>query len=206
MLVPKMTPIEIYKEIIEDGTAVLKTVMTKIHLQTLVMKRTHQFKWVETLHIKSARSNNWTVVINIGMGMKDINFYVKTDDKVGLTAYSVFMMQEIPMLIKYNGHFFKRYRERMGLEEIKPDQVLKKFFKNNIRLTPAYSEMAEDGTMMAMVSLPEGMGLGRFTESCPITVMKTFIAHNTLNKGQREFIKTLNEDESYQETITLIGD
>jgi len=205
MLVPAMTPLEIYKEIVEDGTSVLRTITTKMHIQTLVMKRTNQFKWVETLHLKSQRNNNWSVVINIQPGMKDINFYVKTDDKQGLTAYSVFMMQEIPMLIKYNAHFFKRYRERMELEETKPDQVLKKFFKNNVRLTPAYSEKADDGTMMAVVSLPDGLGLGRFSESSPITEMKTFIAHSTLNKGQRELVKMLNEDESYQEGITMIG-
>jgi hypothetical protein len=205
MLVPAMSPMEIYKEIVEDGVNVMRTVTTKMHIQAHVMKRTNQFKWVETLHIKSARNNHWSVTINITGTVKNVNMYVKTDDKQGLTAYSVLMLQEIPMLIKYNAHFFKRYRERMFLEETKPDQVLKKFFRNNIHITPAYSEKAEDGTIMAAISLPEGMGLGRFSDSSPITEMKTFIAHGTLNKGQRELIQMLNEDESYQDGISFIG-
>ena len=205
MIVPAMTPLEVYKEIVEDGVSVMKTVTTKIHIQTHVMKRTHQFRWVETLHIKSSRQNDWSVVINLNGITKDVNLYVKANDQQGLTAYSVLMLQDVPMLIKYNAHFFKRYRERMLLGETKPDQILKKFFRNNVRITPAYSEKAEDGTMMAVMSLPEGMGLGRFSETSPITEMKTFIAHETLNKGQRELIQMLNEDESYQDGITYIA-
>jgi hypothetical protein len=204
MIVPKMNLLELYTEILEDSVNVMRTVTTKMHIQTHVMKRTHQYSWVETLHIKSQRSNNWSVVININGEVKGLNFYVKAEDKHGLCAYSVLHVEGIPALIKYHSHFFKRYRERMFLEETKPDQVLKRFFKNNIQYTPAYSEKDDKGNMAAVISLPEGMGCGRFSEECPITEMKTFIAHDTLNKGQRELIRELNEDESYQQGLSFI--
>lgn len=93
----------------------------------------------------------------------------------------------------------------MHLEETKLDQSINFFFRNNVHLTPAYSEKGDDGTIIAAVSLQEGMGLGRFSEESPITEIKTFIANETLNKGKRELVQTLNEDESYQEGISYIG-
>jgi hypothetical protein len=58
---------------------------------------------------------------------------------------------------------------------------------------------------MAVISLQEGIGLGRFSENTAITEMKTFIAGHMLNKGQRELWQGLNEDESYSEGISFIG-
>lgn len=202
MIVPAMNAMELYKEITEDGQTVMRMITTKIHMRTHLMKRTHNFKWAETLHIKTTRNNNWSVIINFDMLKRDMNMYVKAEDKQGITAFNFLMVKDVPCLIKYNAHFFKRYRERMLLTETKPDHILKRFFKHNIHITPAYSEKTDDGTMMAVISLPEGMGLGRFSESSPITEMKTFIAHDTLNKNQRDLIQTLREDESYRQHLS----
>lgn len=202
MIVPAMNAMELYKEITEDGHTIMRMMTTKLHMQTHIMKRTNNFRWVETLHIKSARKNDWSVTVNIDKGRRDINFYVKAEEKQGITAYSFLVMEDIPCLIKYNAHFFKRYRERMMLTETKPDQILKRFFKNNIHITPAYSEETDDGTIMATISLPEGMGLGRFSGEAPITEMRTFIAHDTLNKNQRDLIQQLREDEHFREHLS----
>ncbi|MEO5570263.1 MAG: hypothetical protein ABIT08_14205 [Bacteroidia bacterium] len=50
MLVPALYPMEIYKEIVDDAMSIMKTITSKMHIQMHVMKRTHQFRWVETSH------------------------------------------------------------------------------------------------------------------------------------------------------------
>lgn len=92
MIVPAMNAMELYKEITEDGHTIMRMMTTKLHMQTHIMKRTNNFRWVETLHIKSARKNDWSVTVNIDKGRRDINFYVKAEEKQGITAYSFLVM------------------------------------------------------------------------------------------------------------------
>lgn len=204
MIVPAMTCGEIYKELVEDGATTMKAMATKMRIQVHVMKRTNNFKWVETLHFKSPKNNDWSVTIRLSREIQEINLYVKTSDEHGISAYNFFMVNDLPFIVKYHPHFFKRYRERMGLKEVKPDQVIKKFFRNNVVLNPAYSEKDDNGVMMAVIQLPEGIGLGRFSEDAAITEMKTFIAHDMLNKGQRKMWEELNDEESGHEKISFI--
>lgn len=203
MLVPSMTNLEIYAEILADSPSVFKIFTTKMHYETLRMKRTNNFKWVETLHIKSARKNDWSIVINIQNGVSEINYYIKAYNKKGLVAYSVIMIEEIPLVIQFNTHFLTRYNERMQLQLTKPDQILKLFFKKNVCITPACSEMEEQKETMSVISLPEGMGLGRVMTDAPIVEMKTFIAKGMLNKNQRELINMLNEDERFYHVTAM---
>ena len=72
-------------------------------------------------------------------------------------------------------------------------------------MTPACSEKVENEQIMAVISFTEGMGLGRVSDKAPITEMKTFIGKDTLNKGQRDLMQMLDEDEVYQEGISYIG-
>ena len=93
----------------------------------------------------------------------------------------------------------------MHLELTKPDQILKHFFKQNVYVTPAFSQPDEKNKTMALISFPEGMGLGRLLHNAPIIEMKTFIAAETLNKGQQEMVNYLNDDEKFQEGIKQIA-
>lgn len=204
-MVPKMTDLEIYKEVLQDSASVLRTAHTKMHIQMYVMKRTHRTSWVETLHIKSPRHNNWSVVVNLSQSASDVNIYLRSEDELGMTVWGILNTDEMPVLIKYTAHFFKRYRERMELEETKPAQIIKRFFRNNVRITPGYNESEENGLPMAAISMPEGLGLGRLSSEAPITVMKTFIPHERLSSNKRELVKMLNEDEKFQEGLVFIN-
>lgn len=83
------------------------------------------------------------------------NLYLIAEDSFGITAYNFLMLQDIPFLIKYNAHFFKRYRERMGLGGIKPALVVKEFFRYNIQITPAYKDLDQDNRAIAAITLPQ---------------------------------------------------
>lgn len=208
MLVPTMNDLEIYKEISTDIISVLKFGTTKLRFQTMVMKRTNNFRWVETIHFKTERNNHWSIVIHFDKIRKDINYYVTTEGKFGITAYSfIIVEQEMPWLFKYTPHFFKRYRERMELQETNCNQILKRFFKNNVRFTPVYTEANENHTADAAISMSEGIAYGKINLAACTTEVKTFLSHQMLNKGQRDLAHMLiEEEEEYRQGIEFIGD
>lgn len=195
MIVPTMTDHEIYLQMADDAVEVVKLMATKIRHQTFVMKRTNNFRWVETLHITTTRSNKWSVVVNFNGAVHEINYYLTTEGEHGVTAYSFIVMENIPWFFKFTPHFFKRYRERMQIEETKSLQLLKQFFKNNVRFTPSHSVEEESKVQQVAISMPQGMGFGCWKGEAGITEIKTFLSNDMLNKGQRELAEMLAEDE-----------
>lgn len=197
MIVPSMNLEEIFKEVMDDHISILKLFTVKLQIQAAVMKRTHNYRWVETLRIKSKRNNEWRVAINFRPGVQEVAIYVKAYDKSGLVAYSVNVLgDQIPLLVKYTGHFLKRYNERMNLGLTKPEEVLKHFFKNNTNIIPSCSEEEmTDGGRLSFFSFPSGIGLGRFYPEQLTVHIRTFIAGQTLSKNQRDRVKMLQQEE-----------
>ncbi len=195
MLVPTMTDREIYIQMADDAVEMIKLMTTKIRNQALVMKRTNNFRWVETLHITTTRSNRWSVVVNINSEVKEINYYLTTEGEHGVTAYSFIVIQNMPWFFKFTPHFFKRYRERMHIDETKSLQLLKQFFKTNMRFTPSHSDPDENKVQQVTISMPQGMGFGCWKGQDGITEIKTFLPNDMLNKGQRELADFLAEEE-----------
>ncbi len=197
MIVQTMTPDEIFKEIIEDGLDVMRMFNVKAHYMAKQMVRTKNFRWTETIHLKSRRQNNWSMAIDLSAHSKLCAFFMKVEDKSGLTAYSWFLLNELPVVIRFNPHFFKRYRERLQLTEVNPHQIIKRFYKQNSVFIPAFSDQDEKGVMLSAFRMKEGMGLGRTWANTPIVEVKTFLPHQMLNKSQAELADQLLNDESY---------
>lgn len=197
MIVPSMTPEEIFKEILEDGIDVMRMFNVKAHYMAKQMARTKNFRWAETIHVKTRKQNNWSMAIDLSAHSKLCAFFMKVEDKLGLTAYSWFLLNELPVVIRFNPHFFKRYRERMQLTEVNPHQIIKRFYKQNSVFIPAFSDQDEKGVMLSAFRMKEGMGLGRTWANTPIVEVKTFLPHHILNKSQAELADELLNDESY---------
>lgn len=197
MIVPTMSPEEIYREIIEDGMDIMRMFNVKVIYMKQQMIRTKKSRWAETIHLKSRRQNSWSISVDLSSFTKLCAFYLKAEDKNGLVAYSWFFAHELPVVTRFNPHFFKRYRERMQLEEVNPHQIIKQFFKHNPVFTPAYSEQDEKGVMLSAFRMKEGMGMGRTWADTPIVEVKTFLPHRMLNKSQAELANQLLHDEKY---------
>jgi hypothetical protein len=195
MLVPTMTPEEICNEIYLDSIDIMRMFNVKATYTLKEKARTKNFRWVETIHLKSRKQNHWSIAVDFSESAQHCSFYLKAEDKTGLVAYSWFFKEKVPIIIRYNPHFFRRYRERMQLEEVNPHQIMKRFFKQNTAFTGHYSEKHENGTMMTAFRMKEGMGLGRTWADTHVIEVKTFLPHHMLSKSQAELANQLLNDE-----------
>lgn len=195
MLVPSMTWDEIIKEVTSDYIFVLKYMTAKIHGTSLRMKRMNEKCLVETYHIKTERMNEWSVVLNIRPGVCQSNIYLKSFDDSGIVAYKITADNDSFLLVKFSTHFFKRYKERMKLDIVKPEQVVKHFFKNNVDERRCTTNPDENDARVTFFSYPNGLGIGRFDQAKQIVHIKTFIAADTFTNQQKNLVDYMKDEE-----------
>jgi len=82
----------------------------------------------------------------------------------------------------YNGHFFRRYNERMNLNISSPLEVASSYFLINRGFTHSYVEKV-DNRLYAVASVNEGIALGY--EENEIFTWNTFVPRNMLTKSQK---------------------
>ena len=197
-----MTWEEIIAEVNSDYIALLKLMNYKIKNIGFRMQRFGEVRFSETFHMKTEKMNDWTVILNISPFTSEFCFYLKSYDRHGIVAYKISQEGDAFMLVKFNSHFFKRYRERMNLDIVKPEQVLKHFFKNNMDEKHATSDEYSNGAQLAFFSYQAGMGVGRYDSEKNVVHMKTFITKELFNAQQKrmfEFMESENRNEDVLE-------
>ena len=203
MLVPNMTWEEIIAEVNSDYIAMLQLMNYKIRNIGFRMQRLGEVSFTETFHMKSERMNDWTIILNITPFNKEFSFFLKSYDRHGVVAYRIAMEGDGFILIKYNSHFFRRYRERMNLDIVKPEQVMKHFFKNNMDEKHATSDEHENGARLAFFSYPNGMGIGRFDAQKNVVHMKTFITKELFNDQQKRMFEFMESENSSEDVLEV---
>ena len=203
MLVPSMNWEEIIAEVNSDYIALLKLMNYKIRNIGFRMARLGEVRFTETFHMKTERMNDWTVILNITPFTSEFCFYLKSYDRHGIVAYKIAQEGEGFMLVKFNSHFFKRYRERMNLDLVKPEQVMKHFFKNNIDEKHAASDQYENGAQLAFFAYPNGMGVGRFDPEKNIVHMKSFITRAMFNEQQKNMYEFMESEDSKEDVLEV---
>ena len=202
MLVPAMNWEEIIAEVNSDYISLLKLMNYKMKNIGFRMKRLGEIRFTETFHLKTERLNSWTIIVNITPYQSEFSFYLVSADRYGDVAYRIVEEGEGFILVKYNSHFFHRYRERMNLTVTKPDQVMKHFFKNNMIEKHAVSDEHDNGAQLAFFSFPSGMGIGRFDSEKNVVHLKTFLTKDLFNEQQKrmfEFMESENREEDVLE-------
>lgn len=204
MLVPSMSWEEIIAEVNSDYIALLKLMNYKLKNIGFRMQRLGEVRFTETFHMKTEKMNDWTIILNISPFTSEFCFYLKSYDRHGIVAYKIAQEGDAFMLVKFNSHFFKRYRERMQLDVVKPEQVMKHFFKNNIDEKHAVSDEYTNGAQLAFFSYPNGMGVGRFDAEKNVVHIKTFITKELFNEQQKRMFEFM-EDENHTEDILEVS-
>jgi hypothetical protein len=203
MLVPSMTWEEIIAEVNGDYISLLKLMNYKIKNIGFRMRRLGEIRFTETYHMKTEKMNEWTVILNISPFTSEFCFYLVSYDRHGIVAYKIAQEGEGFMLVKFNSHFFKRYRERMNLKVVKPEQVIKHFFKNNIDEKHATSDEHANGARLAFFSYPNGMGVGRFDSEKNVVHMKTFITRELFNEQQKRMFEFMESENRIEDVLEV---
>jgi hypothetical protein len=193
MIVPAMSLSEIKKSVYNDYEPEVKNRVGGI-------KMAYKQKWIrngrkdfaETVAFPVKSKNNWRITIICNSINVTTIPYLISYDKHGITASCLSDLSE-NLLLHFNAHFFKRFRERGKIDMDKPEQVIKFFFRKNQVLIPCYSPR-EDGTQQLFVPVHGGIGLGNYHPDTEICEFKTFVDNSLLGQDQRNAINQIWTD------------
>jgi len=194
MIVPGMTLVEIKKSLLNDYNNGLHQ---KIRAIDIIYKRKFQLNknhdFVETITYPAASKNDWRIIIYCTKNHVHTVPYLYSYDHVGITATHLNDMYTPLIFMHFNSHFFKRYKERIHLDIVKPQELVKLFFRKNTYILPCSDEL-EDGTKQVFSPLDGGVGLGIFHEADNIYEFKTFVDNSLLGDNQKKKITEIYRD------------
>ena len=212
MLVPAMNQQEVNAEILRDETKWRASTFDRLLGEYARERKKLKIDKAKTFPrcypIKTAAKNNWLIFIEKSHGSSR---YKDESDLVGggLVYYyntqglRVFRPQETFMEV-FNGHFFTRYNQRMGLNLPYQVDVIKTFVKNSGYLQPEVITKP-DGEKYTLSVCREGLALGRYYDGDP-----SWLVHRTFISNDLKTSKQLLEQQrlllQMQHDITLRAD
>lgn len=133
--------------------------------------------------------NVWTVmwIIPEGEAYPKHAAYTTQQDENGIYVYQTVLSEEGGMeLLIFMPHFFRRYRERAGIENLKPRQLIRQYVKRNL-----YGTFERNGYHKGypsyLICTKEGVSLGYYL-SQQIFLCNTFITYDMAYPGKQQKI------------------
>ena len=193
MLVSTMTPVEINREIKNDKTVVfqcIQRVFNEYDRERRKFKIAKEKEYIRFYEIKSRKKNNWIFMLNkrqsnkkySGIDSVALECLTYHYSAKGLQVFSV--SQTDDWIHVYNGHFFKRYNERMNLGINNPLDVVKRFFCNNEGSDGIKTPM--DGRDFGISVCRDGFQLMEIRDQIKWTVYNTFITRDLAGDDQHQ--------------------
>jgi hypothetical protein len=209
MIVPSMTPEEIYAEILRDSRSLLaKSNAESFHLQDELKRKGLQSQ-LRRVQYETPHHNKWTLLYRVFPGLTYRMFYTNSMDSRGHVVYSMDFIEKDEKKIevsKYNGHFWRRYRERMHPEITKQADLVKCFFNYNQDFSRAVKEELEDGSILFAYITDEGMSIGWHLREKKFVHMKTFLSNHMLNQKQQSLVDHILQNDDVESFTTTVSE
>lgn len=186
MLTAQMDVDEVMREIMTDVRWLenFQTMQAKIVAKELLKMGTLPATLVKQMRSPKTQ-NEWTVLYTIRKGMPPVPFsmkYTTLQDEDGIYVYKPIISEDGLRLVILQPHFFRRYRERLGLsDKLKTSQLIRRYMKTNFNGSfmpsgkrkgePVWSLCVEEGVVLG-VYISERVFLGR-----------TFITYDMAHEG-----------------------
>ncbi len=186
MLTAQMDVREVVREIMTD-VRWLENIQT-MH-EKFIARELRQMGTVPATVVKQVRSpktkNEWTILYTIHKDMPPVPLstkYTTLQNEDGIYVYNPVISEDGLRLIILQPHFFRRYRERLGLgDKLKTPQLIRRYMKLNLNGSfmpsgkhngePVWSLCVEEGVVLG-VYVSERVFLGR-----------TFITYDMAHEG-----------------------
>ena len=112
-------------------------------------------------------------------------FYV--DNKIAAVQ-----ILDTPFILYYTTHFFTRYKERLKLDIIKPEDIIRKYLRDSNNFVPKVLE-TDDTLSKMFIVCEQGIILGTLHQKSFICKMNTFLSPDMLKPDQFEMEKIMKE-------------
>jgi hypothetical protein len=205
MLVESMNEVEITNEVLKDFSKLRET--TSDRLANEYDKERRKFKidnkkiYPIVYPVKTAAKNTWLLFLSKApaheryKGIESINvsYLVYYYNSKGLR---VFNCSSGGFIEVYNGHFFKRYNERLNLNLNRPLDIVKSYFMHGCHAV--YSVINKNDKKYTIGVSVEGILLGELRYNGQWLINKTFISRDISRPDQdeveHELINSLKKD------------
>jgi len=180
-----MTYQEIRKELIIDFPIAFKK---SDYVIEEVEKKMRKFKLKTHLHVYdylSRNKNKW--IIKVDVREKDVvrffmTYFYTTENKIAAVG-----VIDGKQLLYFTSHFFKRYNERLKLNLVVPEDIIRHYVKNSSAgLTVDYLGVVKENIVKVFISVKQGIILGNLHYDIQFCKMNTFITHEMLKEDQIE--------------------
>ena len=207
MIVPTMFFNEVLIEVELDYPSVASKSKHLHRLYFLELRRKGKLRQQVTYmdeHVTSRR-NKWLIITRFEKdGNINSHLVLTYYDNDGLKCISYSSVGDQRMHFVYDGHFFNRYIERQNLSMVKPEDMVKYFFKND--WTPDSKEfamLAEGKIKQVYTVLKKGLAIGWRIEPQTVVHVKTFVNDELLSPRQMAVVTHLRNHEPHDEPLTL---
>lgn len=195
MIVNTMNVDEVCHELLLDFDAVARKGHMLISIFEHEMNRKHVVHTTKLAEYMSPRQNKWLILLNHNGTVTSASPTLYQYNENGMMAYSILRTPKLKRVVIQNGHFFKRYNERLKLNLTKPLDILKHYLKHNNRVAPSFSNEGVEDKRIVMAEVFGGAALGYFIPEKQYLCMKTFVTHDMLGDSQRNIIEAIRKND-----------
>lgn len=193
MLVESMNPDEITREVIRDFDKLQETTAERLGDEYDRERRKLKISVIKTYPkvypIKTASKNTWLLFLSKAPSLEkykgkdsiNVSYIVYYYNSKGLR---VIHRSSGKCLEIYNGHFFKRYNERMNLKLESPLDIVKSYFMYGSH--SVYSIVTKNDKEYTIGISSEGILLGELRHNRLWLINKTFISRDLSRPSQDE--------------------
>jgi hypothetical protein len=192
-----------------DVKEVVREIMTDVrwleNFQTMhekiIAKELRRIGTVPATVVKQVRSpktqNEWTILYTIHKSMLPVPLstkYTTLQNEDGIYVYNPVISEDGLRLVILQPHFFRRYRERLGLgDKLKTPQLIRRYMKLNLNGSFMPSGK-RDGVPVWSLCVEEGVVLGVYVSE-RVFLGRTFITYDMAHEGiQAETLRKGDEN------------
>lgn len=197
MIVTTMTLPEVYHEVMRDYDSVKRRGNGAMKALESEVFRTKQFVTTRYIEYVSKTHNRWNIQVRTSREHVGFSYFIRSYDNKGLIAFNIIEdANRTKYLVKFTTHFFKRYNERMKLNETNMERLVRRYFKFNSNLDNKMGKITgfDDGTAQTYLPGNEGVSLGWLDQEKHLLCIKTFVTNEMLKGEQIDFVKQLRGD------------
>ena len=200
MIVPSMNWRELKTEVARDHDIIresttLHRLIDEYHRERRQKRIKPEDPYTVFRRFKTKAKNLWMARLSLS---RESERYRSPDD-TGVACYAYHRVEESyrvihrgdsGMMAIFNGHLFKRYRERMEFEPSDPLTIIERFLTNNQDMNFKVME-DRDGYRQLIGFVKEGFLLGEYLQDEGIYLNRTFINTRTANGFHQESVREL---------------
>ena len=184
MIVPAMSIEQIRKEIEKDFPILYRKTIYQSQKLFKVCSPFNEHKIVTRVYdYLSKYKNKWIYKLELTKKKSLAHFLMYAEGQKGLNAWMLFETND-PDLFFFTAHFFNRYNQRLGLNLVKPKDIMTNFLvlNNSFRIEPL--KQYDNGVHKVFIVNPCGVMLGNYDQKLKTYFINTFVTNEMLHGSQ----------------------